>query len=101
MPTPSGWISGAASKTTQEMPAWWQLSASVSPPMPPPTISTSGEEGLTWGSLRRDPAACDHVGPALAVLDHDLLQGVGRRGRGHQALRLEDGPGVGAAQDGG
>ena len=42
MPTPSGSTSGAASNTRAEMPAWCRLSASASPPMPPPMIRTSG-----------------------------------------------------------
>ena len=90
MPTPSGWISGAASNTRQEMPAWCRLSASVSPPMPPPTISTSdGSGGAHSGD---DPAAGDHLGPALAVAHHDRFQRVRRRGGRHHALRLEDRP---------
>src|SRR5690242_5391313 len=41
MPTPSGLISGAASKIRQGIPARCSLSPRVRPPMPAPTITTS------------------------------------------------------------
>src|SRR6185369_11975033 len=41
MPTPSSFTSGAPSYTRQGMPRWCRASASVSPPMPPPTIAMS------------------------------------------------------------
>jgi hypothetical protein len=40
MPKPSASIRGAASKTLAAMPAAWRLNAAVSPPMPPPTMTT-------------------------------------------------------------
>src|SRR5271163_2257869 len=40
IPTPSGFSSDTLSKTLAEMPIWCRLSAKVSPPMPPPAIST-------------------------------------------------------------
>ena len=73
MPTPSGWISGAASKTRQAMPAWCSASASVRPPMPPPTIRTSESDRipaidvarpLQWGEAGADGGQ-ELVGEAL------------------------------------
>src|SRR5271166_121086 len=40
MPTPSGFSSATLSNTLAGTPIWLRLSASVSPPMPPPAIST-------------------------------------------------------------
>src|SRR5947209_7281427 len=40
MPTPSGFSSATLSKMRQGTPIWWRLSASVSPPIPPPAIRT-------------------------------------------------------------
>src|SRR3954454_23712345 len=40
MPTPSGFSAGTLSKTLAGTPIWCRLSASVSPPMPPPAIRT-------------------------------------------------------------
>ena len=41
MPTPTGLISGDDSNTRAGMPAFSRVRARVSPPIPPPTISTS------------------------------------------------------------
>src|SRR5882757_8216610 len=98
MPTPSGSTSGAVSNTRAEMPAWCRLSASASPPMPPPTIRTSGWL-LTRALLRLNPALGHDIGPARAVADHDLAQRAWRRGGGDQTLRLEHGLGFGRIQD--
>src|SRR5262245_1647733 len=98
MPTPSGWIPGADSNTRQEMPAWCRLSASVSPPIPPPTIRTSGAS-LTQPLLRLNPALGHDIGPAPAVAYDDLSQRRRRRGGGHEALRLEHALGIRRIED--
>src|SRR6266508_1452019 len=47
MPTPRGLSSGTASRTRQAMPARSNWSARVSPPMPPPTMSTSWVDAIS------------------------------------------------------
>src|SRR5712664_3368335 len=72
------------------MPAWWRLSASASPPTPPPTISTSATDSLICTcSFWHNPALGDDLGPACPVARHDRRQFPRRRGGGHQPLRFE------------
>src|SRR6516165_8526063 len=99
MPTPSGWISGAVSNTRADTPAWCRLSAKVSPPTPPPTISTSGCSLTDCRSLGRYPALGDDLGPAPAIARHDLAQSRRRRGRRDQALGAESLAGFVRTQD--
>src|SRR3981081_4143212 len=97
MPTPSGSTSGAASNTRAEMPAWCRLSASASPPTPPPTIRTSGS--LTRALLRLNPTLGHDIGPARTIAHHDLAQRRRCRGGGAEALRLEYALGFRRVQD--
>src|ERR1700733_12910486 len=48
MPTPSGFNAGTLSKTLAAMPIWCRLSASVSPPMPPPAMRTVMNAPQMW-----------------------------------------------------
>src|SRR3954469_9506742 len=45
-PTPTALTCGALSNTRQPMPRWASSSASVSPPIPPPTMRTSFTSGV-------------------------------------------------------
>src|SRR5260221_14159912 len=104
MPTPTALISGADSNTRQAMPARCSSSASVSPPMPPPTIRTS-PIGLVYCEIRfRQRAvggdfACRARGGDAPVLDDVGAVGERQResrhlvdeqdGRGFRAQPLE------------
>src|SRR5262245_52364960 len=96
MPTPSGLISGAASKIRQGMPAWCSRRPSVSPPMPAPTMMTSlgpcvirrlywrtrGHEPDFIAKLSRSPA------PPRVPADLGVRHGVGR---GEVGLEVDEG----------
>src|SRR5690349_10077501 len=83
MPTPSGFNSGTLSNTVAATPIWWRLSASVSPPMPPPAMrmvmvrpfdcwrhGTAGGEGAT--AKDRCGAPGDGRGAAAPVTSRRL-----------------------------
>src|SRR5688500_15272026 len=54
MPTPSGFNSGTLSKIRHGTPIWCRLSASVSPPMPPPAMRTVMSAPLPKSQLGHD-----------------------------------------------